>query len=66
MPIAIVVTGCGLGAVGMVQLFRAGSGEMAEILFSHTIMWFQFLLQSAQFILVAALLRLLPVLGTPA
>ena len=68
MPIAIVVTGCGLGAVGMVQLFRARGGEMAEILFSHTmiVMWFQFLLQSAQFILVAALLRLLPVLGSPA
>ena len=64
MPIAIVVTGCGLGAVGMVRLFRARGGEMAEILFSHTVivMWFQFLLQSAQFILVAALLRLLPVL----
>ena len=66
MPIAIVVTGCGLGAVGMVQLFRARGGEMAEILFSHTmiVMWFQFLLQSAQFIIVAALLRLLPVGAT--
>ena len=63
MPIAIVVTGCGLGAVAMVQLIRAMDGEMAEILSSHTVivLWFQFLFHSAQFILVAALLRLLPV-----
>ena len=63
MPIAIGVAGCGLGAVVMMPLIRAGDGEMAEILSSHTIIvvWFQFLLGSAQFILVAALLRLLPI-----